>query len=156
MKLDLTQFKDGVPEKVAKDLDAKQLDVEYVDLHYKTKIHVEGTAEKILSTLIFRGVIDRTVEHICGRCLKSVDENVREPIDLTYDIKDLLEIDLLDDIRDALLLAHPERFLCRPDCRGLCPSCGVNLNVEQCQCASRSESNPFSELKNWFKEKKNR
>lgn len=38
------------------------------------------------------------------------------------------ELDLAGWSHDALALAMPERFLCRPDCAGLCPVCGVSLN----------------------------
>jgi uncharacterized protein len=31
-------------------------------------------------------------------------------------------------------LAAPLHVLCRPDCRGLCPTCGQNLNEEPCSC----------------------
>ena len=37
-------------------------------------------------------------------------------------------LDLRSWARDALVLALPARMLCRPDCAGLCPVCGVNLN----------------------------
>ena len=32
--------------------------------------------------------------------------------------------------RDAIALALPEQILCRPDCKGLCPVCGKDLNLE--------------------------
>jgi uncharacterized protein len=35
-----------------------------------------------------------------------------------------------DWARDAVALALPEKILCRPDCAGLCPECGKNLNDE--------------------------
>jgi DUF177 domain-containing protein len=38
------------------------------------------------------------------------------------------ELELSDWAHDALVLALPTRLLCRPDCRGLCPVCGQNLN----------------------------
>jgi uncharacterized protein len=38
------------------------------------------------------------------------------------------ELDLAAWSHDALALAMPERFLCRPDCAGLCPVCGISLN----------------------------
>lgn len=38
------------------------------------------------------------------------------------------ELDLVGWARDALVLAVPEQILCRPDCAGLCPECGENLN----------------------------
>ena len=45
------------------------------------------------------------------------------------------EIDITQDVRDALLLAVPAKHLCREDCLGLCPHCGVNLNFESCSCS---------------------
>ena len=41
---------------------------------------------------------------------------------------------LEDALREQVLLATPVRALCRDECKGLCPLCGRNLNVEQCHC----------------------
>jgi uncharacterized protein len=51
------------------------------------------------------------------------------------------EIDLSPPIREQLILALPSRALCRDDCRGLCPICGVNRNLGSCACA-RIEPDP--------------
>jgi len=40
------------------------------------------------------------------------------------------QLDLSSWARDALVLALPGKILCRPDCAGLCPMCGLDLNVE--------------------------
>ena len=40
------------------------------------------------------------------------------------------QLDLSGWARDAVALALPEKILCRPDCAGLCPDCGKNLNEE--------------------------
>jgi uncharacterized protein len=40
------------------------------------------------------------------------------------------KLDLETWARDAIALALPEQILCRPDCAGLCPTCGKDLNVE--------------------------
>ena len=37
-------------------------------------------------------------------------------------------------MRDALLLDLPAAPLCRDDCAGLCPSCGIDLNQFTCSC----------------------
>jgi uncharacterized protein len=37
-------------------------------------------------------------------------------------------------VRDACILDLPLAPLCRADCAGLCPECGVNRNLEQCSC----------------------
>jgi len=43
-------------------------------------------------------------------------------------------IDLGELMRDEFYLALPMKPLCRPDCKGLCPTCGVNWNRETCTC----------------------
>ena len=48
------------------------------------------------------------------------------------------EIDLSPFIREQVLLALPMCPLCEASCRGLCPSCGINLNDEACVCISPS------------------
>jgi uncharacterized protein len=43
-------------------------------------------------------------------------------------------IDLGEEIRQEIIMANPPRVLCGKDCKGICPKCGANLNVEQCKC----------------------
>ena len=79
----------------------------------------------------------------CSRCLRPVHREVVtavrelfevEPIDgQTYPIEGE-EIDLELPVRDALLLDLPAAPLCRDDCAGLCPSCGIDLNQFTCSC----------------------
>ena len=52
------------------------------------------------------------------------DEELTTP----YVTDDTLEVS--DWARDAVALALPDKILCRPDCAGLCPECGKNLNEE--------------------------
>ncbi len=39
-----------------------------------------------------------------------------------------------DDVRESILLGEPVKFLCKEDCKGLCPHCGINRNYQQCMC----------------------
>lgn len=55
-------------------------------------------------------------------------------------------IDLSDVIRQDLLLAVELIPLCSKDCKGLCPSCGVNRNVEACKCPPAEVPSPFAVL----------
>ena len=43
-------------------------------------------------------------------------------------------LDLGEMLREQFYLALPMHPLCRPDCRGLCPSCGIDRNIDTCQC----------------------
>jgi uncharacterized protein len=46
---------------------------------------------------------------------------------------------LLEDVvREQVLLSLPTRTLCKPDCKGLCPRCGQNLNTATCSCGEAS------------------
>lgn len=55
-------------------------------------------------------------------------------------------VDLVEALRQNLLLAVELIPVCREECRGLCPNCGVNRNIESCDCHARDESNPFAVL----------
>jgi DUF177 domain-containing protein len=75
----------------------------------------------------------------CMRCLEAADVAVEidarevdqpgtEDEELRSPYIDHDELDLSSWAHDALALALPIQLLCRPDCRGLCPVCGVSLN----------------------------
>jgi uncharacterized protein len=56
-------------------------------------------------------------------------------------------LDLGEMLREQFYLALPMQPLCRPDCKGLCPQCGVDRNVEQCACQSEWVDPRLSGLK---------
>jgi uncharacterized protein len=56
-----------------------------------------------------------------------------EPAPETYPVTDEA-VDLLPLARDAILLNLPQAPLCRPDCAGLCVTCGADLNDGPCSC----------------------
>ena len=86
----------------------------------------------------------------CMRCLGyaevEVDASAREFYDPSAQPADVLRSDyVVDDrlevgawTRDAIGLAFPEQILCRPDCAGLCPVCGKDLNAEPHEHAERN------------------
>jgi uncharacterized protein len=52
-------------------------------------------------------------------------------------------------VTDAILLAAPMAPVCRPDCRGLCPRCGANLNDGACACPATVEDPRWAALAAW-------
>jgi uncharacterized protein len=54
--------------------------------------------------------------------------------DLEFSLYEGDQIDLAPLVSEQLILALPSRALCREDCQGLCPSCGINLNLRKCDC----------------------
>ncbi|MCD8348110.1 MAG: DUF177 domain-containing protein [Lachnospiraceae bacterium] len=89
------------------------------------------------------GEIELEVEFPCARCLESVSRRLNIQPELELDLKEndyidgyYLDVDQL--IHDEALLVWPERVLCRSDCRGLCVTCGQNLNKGECSCQKGS------------------
>lgn len=56
------------------------------------------------------------------------------------------QIDLTEALRQHLLLAVEIVPVCRTDCQGLCPTCGINLNLETCGCPPAEPVSPFTAL----------
>ena len=55
-------------------------------------------------------------------------------------------IDIAPALLQALLLELPMQPLCRPDCKGLCPDCGADLNQQPCTCNHQDIDIRFSKL----------
>jgi uncharacterized protein len=68
--------------------------------------------------------------------------------DLYEDALSGSEIDLADLVREQILLSIPTRIFCREDCKGLCGSCGVNLNTAGCGCEDDGVDPRWQALKN--------
>ncbi len=81
-------------------------------------IHLEGPCMRCLEP----GSLDLEIEAREVDQAATEDEELRSP----YVVEDELEIGRW--AHDAVILALPARFLCRPDCAGLCPVCGESLN----------------------------
>jgi len=56
------------------------------------------------------------------------------------------KIELGGFLREVVALGLPVQPLCREDCRGLCPRCGVDRNRESCGCAEKRPESPFAVL----------
>lgn len=87
----------------------------------------------------------------CARCLEPVTEAFQSALERTYELAQQ-EIDISEEVRESVLLALPERMLCRPDCKGLCPQCGKNLNEGRCACTPEVPT-AFSKLKDLKRKK---
>lgn len=97
----------------------------------------------------FSGTFHGTAAGECRRCLVPVEFEVRNESHLIYadaddenaDEPDVYpigergtEVDLRAAIREQWLLDASGLPLCRPDCKGLCPTCGAELNAGPCAC----------------------
>ncbi|GAC1465961.1 MAG: hypothetical protein PVSMB7_10840 [Chloroflexota bacterium] len=104
---------------------------------------------------------------VCARCVEpcispvtiSFEEEYQPTVDIAsglawtaprsdsaFEISDNHTIDLTEALRQNLLLAVEIVPLCSADCKGLCATCGANLNNEPCICSPPEESSPFAVL----------
>ena len=107
-------------------------------------------------TVNVSGAIEAVVHAHCANCLKPVQKPLKAELKGEFvrggDDGDKYpleghEIDLAAAVEEALLLDLPMRFLCREDCKGLCPVCGKDLNTELCTCPKGGKAgNPFLAL----------
>ncbi|HEY7932101.1 MAG TPA: DUF177 domain-containing protein [Acidimicrobiales bacterium] len=87
----------------------------------------------------WHGVCRRCSTPVLGRSSVSVNERFVDQRGPGDDEAYLIENDLVDLAplaHDAIFLDLPLAPLCREDCRGLCPQCGVDLNDSTCDCAA--------------------
>ncbi len=115
----------------------------------KVDISFYRSAEEVF----FSGSVEGDLQGLCIRCLEEYPLHLfrefsfvlapqrvlaREveltPDDLALSFYEGEEIDLSPLIREQVILALPSHPLCQEGCRGLCPRCGINLNLEQCEC----------------------
>ncbi len=103
---------------------------------------------------LLRGKLSGALEASCSRCLESARVMLDADLAVSFTERDDLdeeeqdggdavvaidggEIDLGAQLREEILLAMPISVLCRPDCAGLCPVCGVNRNQNPCDCLEK-------------------
>lgn len=75
--------------------------------------------------------------------------------DAAFNISQNHMIDLSEALRQHFVLAEEMIPLCRPDCKGLCPTCGTNLNTDTCACLPPQEESPFLALQGLFADSTN-
>lgn len=131
------------------------------DLLGMDEVKVQGVCSSNGLDVDVNGTITTEMSVVCSRC----SDEFKYPVNLDFEAHFSENIDIengiygiensvikLDDIvLEEIFLSLPYQFLCREDCRGLCPTCGINLNREQCDCNDKiSEDNPFYKLKGLF------
>ena len=102
----------------------------------RSLLNVKAHLEKTNNFIIANTRIQAQFGYTCVRCLEELYSTQERSYKFDFEINPEIEfIDLGEEIRQEIIMSNPVRVLCRKDCKGICPKCGVNLNIEQCQCA---------------------
>ena len=113
------------------------------------QVQIDAVAESLVEGVLVRGTVAADVDQQCALCLEdlatqSVTAHVADlfedpseasvdEVEPGYEITDE-RIDLDALVRDALAQIIPTAQRCTADCKGLCPTCGTNLNTGDCDC----------------------
>ena len=123
------------PVEVADKLDAKDFDIQDDDVQCVTPVEVRATLERITNALTVKIDAKTRFSFLCSCCAEPFEKDLEKSLSLAYELEPATtHIDLGEDIRQEILIELPVRNLCREDCKGICPSCGVNLNDNKCKC----------------------
>lgn len=110
-------------------LDAKRATEMSENVTFIEEVRVSGDAYVQFTTLYLDTEIYTVVEQPCRRCLEPVQEEVNLSERFRINISEgETSIDLVSRILGFITAALDPHPLCRSDCRGLCPICGINLN----------------------------
>ena len=101
----------------------------------RSLLNVKAHLEKVNNSIIADTRIQAQFGYICTRCLEELLSTQELTYKFDFEINPESEyIDLGEEIRQEIIMANPVKVLCSKDCKGICPKCGMNLNLKQCQC----------------------
>ena len=112
--------------------DPTTLDMDRDDIQLLEPFEVEAFVTKVDQELVVNAAIRCPLRLTCARCLEQFASVVTTDALLSYKVQPTDVVDMTEDVRQEIILAYPVRPVCRPTCRGLCVSCGQNLNVASC------------------------
>jgi uncharacterized protein len=119
--------------------------------------------------VLARGRVEGELSMVCSRCVGPAKVSVVSPIEVLYlprdadlpgsdediagELPDVVpyedeQIDLEETLREEILLALPYAPVCSEDCKGLCPTCGKDLNEGACGCSDTPKDDRFAPLRN--------
>jgi len=148
-----------------------EIDFSDSGLSQQTMVEAIGSAELLANTLgeiRIQGHLSVRMGAECDRCLEPAEFPIDSQFDLFYRpavearAESEVEIDpgeteiayyegggieLKDVLREFVLLAMPMQRICRTDCRGICPLCGQDRNLQACGCEPKPRDDRWAALK---------
>jgi len=143
-------------------------DLSKIDFDFETPLESEAKIKKTDQLVFITGKIQTTLRLQCVRCLKEFSYPLSSTFELTLQpMKELPseeeielgseemessffrggEVHLSEIACEQIFLEIPYQPLCQEECKGLCPTCGKDLNLSSCECAKEEFSLGFSALK---------
>ena len=153
MKLNLKRFAQEPGAVLPFDYELDLSQVEWCGLRPVNKpVHVEGRGGNNAGAMLLSARLSAVLSLVCDRCAKAYqrEKTVEYETLLAFELENgedgdivlldgdgTLELDEL--MQEEFLLEMDTKNLCSQDCKGLCPGCGVDLNLEKCRCKRETD-----------------
>jgi len=139
-----------------------------IDFRFETPLQSEAKIRKVGQSILIKGGVQTVLQLRCVRCLREFSYPLASRFELTlHPLKGMdlgeeaeltgkeLEMDFfeggeihLSEIAcEQVFLEIPIQPLCQEGCKGLCPTCGKDLNLSNCHCIKEEFETGFSALK---------
>lgn len=165
MKFDINGILDCIGES-----ETLSTTVDLQDFHYRgvspfnCPITLVAVASNRAGIITLECTYTYTLNLSCDRCLADYTQDVNQIATHTVvrtlngsDDDDFVVtedgiVELLSLATNDIILSLPSKFLCTDDCKGLCVTCGINLNTADCNCSAPTGDPRFAALDNFFKD----
>jgi len=118
----------------------------FVNGHIDTRVQVE--CDRCLQPVQLPVNADFALDYISGRDYESSAAAELTEAEMSLSVFDGEAIDVDEIVKEQILLAVPSRMLCREDCKGICPECGIDKNTGECSCVTDNIDPRWAALKN--------
>ena len=159
--LDITGLSEGL-NLLERRVGAVDLDLNWPEVQFSQEIELYLEVLRMGDNLQIDGRFHGTMHTTCDRCLGGFDHPLdgrfrllgRRGDETTHELAeqdgivfhDGHGLDISGEVRQAILLEVPIQNLCSPDCRGLCATCGADLNRGDCACERRAVDPRWADL----------
>lgn len=147
------------------------LDFDGQEFFFPNGFHAEARAKWLDDSLLMVDItVDAEIQAECARCLVPVSLEISGKLEYLYYSHGAEELEQFDDfmpvevgffgrvidimpqIQESVYALLPTKVLCKEDCKGLCPNCGMNLNEGSCSCQNENVDPRLEALRNFMSE----
>lgn len=160
MIIKFTNYTDGIHE-FRFDVEANKLGL---PIEFNKNVQVLVSMDKSPHQIVLDCELLTSALLQCDRCIEPFDYEIKnsfrliymfkskgdietESLNLMYITHDETKIDISEEVKEYCLLGIPLKILCKEDCKGLCSTCGINLNYESCNCKTEINNPIWEKLK---------
>lgn len=162
VKIDITPIKEQVGQVLEYSREVKIPPITGLTFEEPWKLNVK--VNHTYNGYYVSGSVKGKYTAVCDRCLETFSRDLAVELNENFvprreeakeDDRNFEgdEIDLTDTIVEAISLSIPMKKICSEECRGLCPTCGINLNLQSCTCADDNIDYRLAKLAVWKEEK---